>query len=101
MKSYSSLKAFAKNRDTKIDEQNYSPFYKGFWENCFIEGIPCIAYVVYFNKQGKELSPSDSFIPVPTRVEYFFRFDPCTETEYRKYYKICAKWNNPEWIVLS
>lgn len=101
MKTYSSLTAFAKNRDTKIDENYYSPFYKGFWENCIIGGIPCIAYVVFFNKEGKEMSPKNSFVPLPTKVEYFFRFDPGTNVQYQKYNKICEKYGNPEWITLS
>jgi len=101
MKTYSSLTAFAKNRDTKIEDSNYSPWYKGFWEDCVISGVPCIAYVVFFDEQGKEMKPSDKFIPIPKRVEYLFRFDPGTDVQYKKYRNICEKWGNPEWICLS
>jgi len=100
MKKYSSLSAFSKNRNTTWSDENYSPFYKGYWENCVIGSIPCIAYVVYFNKEGKEIIPHKQS-GIPDSVKYFFRFDPGTDVQYQKYNNICEQYGNPEWITLS
>lgn len=99
MKTYSSLKAFAKNRNTQRSEENYFPFYQGYQEFCKIGGIPCFALVVLYDKDDKICDPQNSSMPV--RAEYMFRFDPVTDVQYDKYNKICAQWGNPEWIRLS
>lgn len=100
MKKYSSLLAFSKNRNTIWSDENYSSFYKGYWELCVIGGIRCIAYVVYFNKEDKEIVPHKESV-MPHSVKYLFRFDPITDKQTNKYNSICEKYGNPEWIQLS
>lgn len=100
MKTYSSLTAFAKNRNTPRIKETYSEFFKGHFEDCKIAGMYCIAYVVFLDRNGKILEPNDS-TDLQGSVEYHFRFDPITDKQYNKFRQICEKYGNPEWITLS
>jgi len=99
MKTYSSLTAFAKNRNTPRVQETWSEFYGGHYEDCKIYGMYCIAYVVFYDKEGNVMKPHNS--GMPKKVEYHFRFDPITDKQYQKYKKLCAQYDDPEWITLS
>lgn len=99
MKSYASITAFAKNRNTPRVEETWNEWYLAHQELCKISGMFCFAYVVFLDKDKNVMNPSNKALP--DSVEYMFRFDPITDKQYEKYNEICAKWGNPEWIQLS